>query len=634
MRKRILRIIILIAISIMSTTIVIDMYKIISSEKITKKIEYSLFKEHIANNKFSDVEISEKLNTQMKFFGNSLDNKNLTYITNVPNRDSIFSEVTSILDANNVNYTFTDKEESSFLGGLVMTLLPITIICILIYYMMSKSSGGSSGVFKMFKNKAILIKSDVKFNDIAGNEDTISEVKEIVDFLANPEKYKNIGGKIPKGVLMVGPPGTGKTLLAKAVAGESNVPFFGTSGSEFVEVFAGLGASRVRDMFKEARANAPCIIFIDEIDGIGKKRGGANMGGNDEREQTLNQLLIEMDGIIESGLPIIIMAATNRDELLDEALTRPGRFDRIVNVGLPDILSREKILGIHSRQIKTVENFDFKSIAKITVGFSGADLANLCNEAALIAGRKGSEAIEKIDFEEAIDKILMGVKQQGIQMEEKEKSLTAYHEAGHAIIGYLKHKELLHDPVHKVSIIPRGRSLGVTMYQPEKDRVSLNKAEIKAQITSLYGGRIAEEIMLGEDFITTGASNDLDRATNYAYNYVTKWGLSSLGPIYYATHQSHIDGRERLISTETQNNIEKEITELLLNCYNEGVAIIKENMDKLQLMHDALMEFETISAEDVVSIMRSNLIVKEEETLIEDNSSPEVATENDDKSLT
>lgn len=610
MQKTILKIILLINICLFSSIMIYDAYNLISSEKIIKKIDYSLFKENIANNKFSEVTISEKMNTQMSIFGTSKENKNLTYLTNVPNRDSIFSEITRILNANNVEYIFTDKEEPSFFSGLFMTLLPITIICILIYYMMSKSSGGSSGVFKMFKNKAILIKSNIKFKDIAGNEDTISEVKEIVDFLANPEKYKNIGGKIPKGVLMVGPPGTGKTLLAKAVAGESNVPFFGTSGSEFVEVFAGLGASRVRDMFKEARANAPCIIFIDEIDGIGKKRGGANMGGNDEREQTLNQLLIEMDGIIESGLPIIIMAATNRDELLDEALTRPGRFDRIVNVGLPDIISREKILGIHARGIKLVENFDFKSVAKITVGFSGADLANLCNEAALIAGRKGSESITKIDFEEAIDKILMGVKQQGIQMEEKEKSLTAYHEAGHAIIGYLKYKESLHDPVHKVSIIPRGRALGVTVYKPEKDKVSLNKAEIKAQITSLYGGRIAEEIILGEDFITTGASNDLDRATNYAYNYVTKWGLSSLGPIYYATHQSHIDGRERLISTETQNNIEKEITELLNNCYKEGVSIIKKHSEELKLMHDALMEFETINSEDVAAIMEGNYVLK------------------------
>lgn len=610
MQKTILKIILLISIFLFNSIIIYDMYNYISREETTKKIDYSLFKEHIANNKFSEVSISEKMNTQMNLFGTSKENKNLTYITNVPNRDSIFLEITQLLNSNNVEYTFTDKEEPSFFGGLIMTLLPITIICILIYYIMSKSSGRSSGVFEMFKNKAVLIKSDIKFKDIAGNEDTIAEVKEIVDFLANPEKYKNIGGKIPKGVLMVGPPGTGKTLLAKAVAGESNVPFFGTSGSEFVEVFSGLGASRVRDMFKEARVNAPCIIFIDEIDGIGKKRGGANMGGNDEREQTLNQLLIEMDGIIESGLPIIIMAATNRDELLDDALTRPGRFDRIVNVGLPDIISREKILGIHARGIKLVDNFDFKSVAKITVGFSGADLANLCNEAALIAGRKGSESITKVDFEEAIDKILMGVKQQGIQMEEKEKSLTAYHEAGHAIIGYLKYKEALHDPVHKVSIIPRGRALGVTVYKPEKDKVSLNKSEIKAQITSLYGGRIAEEIILGEDFITTGASNDLDRATNYAYNYVTKWGLSRLGPIYYATHQSHIDGRERLISTETQNNIEKEITELLNTCYEEGVSIIKAHSDKLKLMHDVLMELETINAEDVASIMEGTYSFK------------------------
>lgn len=581
-----------------------DIYKEITSNKTNKIIDYSLFKEHVLNDKISDVIIVEKLNSQMRFQAKSTDNKDLTYITLVPNRDSIFSETIKILESKNVKYNFDPKKESSVIGGFIMTLLPIAIICILIVYMMRKSGGGGSGgIFSMFKNKSVLIESNIKFDDIAGNEDTIAEVKEIVDFLSNPDKYKNIGGKIPKGVLMVGPPGTGKTLLAKAVAGESNVPFFGTSGSEFIEVFAGLGASRVRDLFKVARLNAPCIIFIDEIDGIGKKRSSANMSGSDEREQTLNQLLIEMDGIIESDLPIIIMAATNRDELLDEALTRPGRFDRIVNISLPDIISRERILSIHAREIKLVENFDFKSVAKITVGFSGADLANLCNEAALIAGRKGSESITKIDFEEAIDKILMGVKQQGIQMEEKDKSLTAYHEAGHAIIGYLKNKESLHDPVHKVSIIPRGVALGVTIYKPEKDRVSLNKSEIKAQITSLYGGRIAEEIVLGSDFITTGASNDLDRATNYAYNYVTRWGLSSLGPIYYSSHQTHIDGRERTVSADTQNNIEKEITDLLLNCYKDGVSIIKENIDKLELMHDALMEFETIGAEDISSIM-------------------------------
>lgn len=603
MKMNTLKIILLATLLFLIGNFFIGFFNVMMDEKVVKEVSYSEFKELVVENEFEEVTILEKMNTQMQLIGNLRDNKNVTYKTYLPNRDSIFSEVTLLMDKNNIKYFFTNKEEGSFLASLILSLLPIIIICTLLYYMMKKSPGAGGGVFKMFKHKATMVKSDIKFKDIAGNQETIIEVKEIVDFLAQPNKYKDVGGKIPKGVLMVGPPGTGKTLFAKAVAGEANVPFFSTSGSEFVEVFAGLGAGRVRDMFNDARANAPCIIFIDEIDAIGKKRSNNNMGGNDEREQTLNQLLVEMDGVIGSDLPIIIMAATNRQELLDSALTRPGRFDRIVNVGLPDVISREKILLIHSANIKLEPNFNFKAIAKSTVGFSGADLANLCNEAALIAGRKGAEHITKQDFEESIDKILMGVKQQGIQMDYKEKSLTAYHEAGHAIIGYLKNKEQLHDPVHKVSIIPRGRALGVTVYQPDKDRVSLNKSEIKANITSLYGGRIAEELIFGEDFITTGASNDLDRATQYAYNYVTQWGLSKLGPIYYNSHKSHIDGRERTVSSNTQDQIELEIKELLDSCYNSGLIIIKDNLDKLKLMHDALMEYETIDAKDVIAIM-------------------------------
>lgn len=603
MKINTLKIILLVGLLFMLGTFFVGFFNVMMDEKVVKEISYSRFKELVVEKEFEEVTILEKINTQMQLIGNLRDDNNITYKTYLPNRDSIFSEVTLLMNKNNIKYSFTNKEEGSFLANLILSLLPIIIICTLLYYMMKKSPGGGGGVFKMFKHKATMVKSDVKFKDIAGNQETIIEVKEIVDFLAQPNKYKDVGGKIPKGVLMVGPPGTGKTLFAKAVAGEANVPFFSTSGSEFVEVFAGLGAGRVRDMFNDARANAPCIIFIDEIDAIGKKRSNNNMGGNDEREQTLNQLLVEMDGVIGSDLPIIIMAATNRQELLDNALTRPGRFDRIVNVGLPDVISREKILLIHSANIKLEPNFNFKAIAKSTVGFSGADLANLCNEAALIAGRKGAEHITKQDFEESIDKILMGVKQQGIQMDYKEKSLTAYHEAGHAVIGYLKNKEQLHDPVHKVSIIPRGRALGVTVYQPDKDRVSLNKSEIKANITSLYGGRIAEALIFGDDFITTGASNDLDRATQYAYNYVTQWGLSKLGPIYYNSHKSHIDGRERTVSSNTQDQIELEIKELLDSCYNSGLLIIKENLDKLKLMHDALMEYETIDAKDVIAIM-------------------------------
>jgi cell division protease FtsH len=605
MKIKALKILLLVTLIALLGQLLVALFDQMMDEKIVKDISYSEFKELIVENEFEEVTILEKMNTQMQLVANLRNNNDVIYKTYLPNRDSIFSEVTLLMDQNNIKYLFTDKDEGSFIGNLLISLLPITIVCILLYYMMKKSggAGGGGGIFKMFKHKATMVKSNTKFTDIAGNQETIIEVKEIVDFLANPDKYKSLGAKIPKGVLMVGAPGTGKTLFAKAVAGEANVPFFNVAGSDFVEVFAGLGAGRVRDLFNDARSHAPCIIFIDEIDAVGKKRSSGNMGGNDEREQTLNQLLVEMDGIIGSDLPIIIMAATNRQEILDSALTRPGRFDRIVNIGLPDVLSREKILLIHSANIKVDPNFNFKKIAKSTVGFSGADLANLCNEAALMAGRKNAPFISKEYFEEAIDKILMGVKQQGIQMDEKEKSLTAYHESGHAIIGYLQHKQKLHDPVHKVSIIPRGRALGVTVYQPEKDRVSLNKSEIKANITSLYGGRIAEELIFGTDFVTTGASNDLDRATQYAYNYVTQWGLSELGPIYYNSHKIHIDGRERTIPTSTQEKVEAEITDILNTCYICGVELIKDNLDKLKIMHDALMEYETIDSEDVVAIM-------------------------------
>lgn len=620
--NRNIKLLLLILITGFSVNFLFNVFEMFTKEEqVVKEVTYTEFKDLVKSDKINNVVILEKMNTQMRFIGENINDKNVTYETNLTNRDSIFKEAIETFEKEDVKYTFTDKDEGSFIGSLILSLLPILIIATLIIYMMKKTPGaGGGGVFKMFKHKAQKMKSNIKFSDIAGNQETIMEVKEIVDFLAHPDKYKDVGGKIPKGVLMVGPPGTGKTLFAKAVAGEANVPFFSTSGSEFVEVFAGLGAGRVRDMFAEARANAPCIIFIDEIDAVAKKRSNGNFGGNDEREQTLNQLLVEMDGVIESELPIIIMAATNRHELLDSAITRPGRFDRIVNVGLPDVSAREKILIIHAAKIKLEKNFNFKAIAKSTVGFSGADLANLCNEAALIAGRKGATYIVKKDFEEAIDKILMGVKQQGVQMDEKEKSLTAYHEAGHAIIGYIQHKEKKHDPVHKVSIIPRGRALGVTVYQPEKDRVSISKEEIKAFIITLFGGRIAEEVIFGSDKVTTGASNDIDRATQFAYNYITQWGLSEkLGPIYYNSHQSHIDGRERLISQKTQEAIEEEIRELINYCYNEGLKLIQENMDKLQLMHDALMEYETIDAQEVEAIMNGTYILNKEENEILDS---------------
>jgi cell division protease FtsH len=574
-----------------------------TDKKEYKEITYTEFLNKIGSNDFQEITVIEKLNTQMKMMASPKNNKNIIYSTNLPNRDSIVSNTMDVVRSQGVEIKFTDKEEGSLVGSLILSLIPVLIIAGLLVWMMRSSKNGQGGLLKMFKHKAVMIQSNVKFADVAGNEETIIEVKEIVDFLANPDKYQKLGGTIPKGVLMVGPPGTGKTLLAKAVAGEANVPFYTAAGSDFVEVFSGLGAGRIRSMFEEAKANAPCIIFIDEIDALGKSRNN-NMSGNDEREQTLNQLLVEMDGVISSSAPIIIMGATNRADILDAALTRPGRFDRTVHVNLPDVISREKILRIHAKKITVDASVKLEMIAKSTVGFSGADLANLCNEAALIAGRRGDTSVQDSHFSEAIDKILMGVKQQGIQMDEKDKSLTAYHEAGHAIIGWLKHKEKLHDPVHKVSIIPRGRALGVTVYQPEKDRVSLDRGEIRSLISSLYGGRIAEELVFGSDKVTTGASNDIERATEYAYNYVTKWGMSEMGAIYYGKHERQYEGREILINDKIINDIQESVKTLLDECYKEAKDIVESNIDKLHLMHDALMEYETIDSELVDSIMK------------------------------
>lgn len=585
--------------------------------KSVEDMTFSRFQAELAQDKFKEAKIVEKLNTQMLFFMTPKENSETVYKVVIPNRDEFFTSLISELNTKKVTITFSEKEEPSFIGSLIMGLLPVALIILVMIWMASKSGkSGAGGIFAMFKHKATLVKSDKKFSDVAGNEETILEVQEIVDFLSNPEKYKELGAKIPKGVLMVGPPGTGKTLLAAAVAGEAGVPFMSVSGSDFVEVFSGLGAGRVRDLFKEARAQAPCIIFIDEIDAIGKSRNN-KMSMNDEREQTLNQLLVEMNGINDSGEPVIIIAATNRADTLDDALVRPGRFDRQVTVGLPDVSSREKILAIHCRNIKIGEGVSLSNIAKSTVYFSGADLANLCNEAALLAGREGCKEVLKKHFDEAIDKIMMGVKHQGIKMDTNEKSLTAYHEAGHAIIGYLKDEEEMHDPVHKVSIIPRGRALGVTVYQPEKDRVSLNKEEIKAQLCSLYGGRVAEKLIFGENKITTGASNDIERATQLAYNYVTRWGLNEeMGPIYYGKHEGYMEGKERLVSEKTLDNIEEAVRLLIDDCYNEAERILKANTDKLHLMHDTLMEHETIEADVVEGIMKGTYVLEKRAELV------------------
>ncbi|HAO86234.1 MAG TPA: ATP-dependent metalloprotease, partial [Gammaproteobacteria bacterium] len=443
------------------------------------------------------------------------------------------------------------------------------------------------------------------FDDVAGVDEAKEDVAELVDFLSNPGKFTKVGGKIPKGVLLVGPPGTGKTLLAKAIAGEADVPFFFISGSDFVEMFVGVGASRVRDMFEQAKKNAPCIIFIDEIDAVGRQRGAGMGGGHDEREQTLNQMLVEMDGF-EGNEGVIVIAATNRPDVLDPALLRPGRFDRQVTVGLPDINGRDAILKIHMRKLPIAKNVQSISIAKGTPGFSGADLANLCNEAALLAAGKDIELVGMQEFERAKDKIMMGAERKSMAMDESEKEMTAYHEAGHAIVGRLVPE---HDPVYKVSIIPRGRALGVTMFLPEKDSYSISRRKLNSQISSLFGGRIAEELMYGADAVTTGASNDIERATEIAHKMVKHWGMSdTLGPLAYGEDDGEVFlGRQvtkhKHISEDTFKVIDSEIRNIIDVNYKVAQKILEENKDILIEMTKALMEFETIDKEQIDDLM-------------------------------
>jgi cell division protease FtsH len=460
------------------------------------------------------------------------------------------------------------------------------------------------------KSKAKMLSEDqvkVTFADVAGVDEAKEDVKELVDFLREPDKFQRLGGRIPRGVLMVGQPGTGKTLLAKAIAGEAKVPFFSISGSDFVEMFVGVGASRVRDMFDQAKKQSPCIIFIDEIDAVGRHRGAGVGGGHDEREQTLNQLLVEMDGF-EGNDGVIVIAATNRPDVLDPALLRPGRFDRQVVVGLPDIRGREQILKVHMRKVPISDGVNESIIARATPGFSGADLANLVNEAALFAARSGKQRVTMEEFEKAKDKIMMGAERKSMVMSDKEKLNTAYHEAGHAIVGRLVPE---HDPVYKVSIIPRGRALGVTMFLPEEDRYSHSKQSILSKICSMYGGRIAEEMTLGADGVTTGASNDIQRATQMAQNMVRKWGLSErMGPLQYDDDQDELflgragsNGGGKMLSSETTRMIDEEIRKIIDTCYGRAKKILEDNRDKLEAMKDALIEYETIDAGQIDDIM-------------------------------
>jgi cell division protease FtsH len=478
---------------------------------------------------------------------------------------------------------------------------------------MRRMQGGMGGGAMNFgKSKARLIEEDkvkVTFGDVAGCDEAKEDVQEMVDFLKDPSKFQKLGGMIPRGALMVGPPGTGKTLLARAIAGEAKVPFFSISGSDFVEMFVGVGASRVRNMFEEAKKRAPCIIFIDEIDAVGRQRGAGLGGGHDEREQTLNQLLVEMDGF-SGNEGIIIIAATNRPDVLDKALLRPGRFDRQITVGLPDLRGRQQILKVHMKRVPLAQNVEPEWLARGTPGFSGADLANLVNEAALFAARKNKKQVEMEDFEKAKDKILMGVERKSAVMSEEEKLLTAYHEAGHAIVGRLVPD---HDPVYKVSIIPRGRALGITMFLPEKDQYSASKQKLESQISSLFGGRIAEDIIFGKEKVTTGAQNDIERATNLARSMVTRWGLSErLGPLTYAEEEGEVFlGRSvtqhKSVSEETAHLIDEEIRSVIDRNYDRSERLLRENLDKLHLMAEALMQYETIDRFQIDEIMEGRV---------------------------
>jgi cell division protease FtsH len=519
----------------------------------------------------------------------------------------------SLLDKKVVVEGSAPEQQSVWMQLLVASFPVILIVALFMFFMRQMQggaggAGGRGGPMTFGKSKARLLSEDqikTTFADVAGCDEAKQDVEEVVEFLRDPGKFQKLGGKIPRGILMVGPPGTGKTLLAKSIAGEAKVPFFSISGSDFVEMFVGVGASRVRDMFEQAKKQAPCIIFIDEIDAVGRHRGAGLGGGHDEREQTLNQLLVEMDGF-ETNDGIIVIAATNRPDVLDKALLRPGRFDRQVMVGLPDIRGREQILMVHMRKVPLGDNVNAALIARGTPGFSGADLANLVNEAALFAARENKNLVDMREFELAKDKIMMGAERKSMVMSEPERLNTAYHEAGHAIVGRVVPE---HDPVYKVSIIPRGRALGVTMFLPEEDKYSWSKRGIESKIASMFGGRIAEEITLGFDGVTTGASNDIQRATEMARSMVTKWGLSEkMGPLMYEEDEGEVFlGRSvtqhKNVSSQTAVDIDNEIRAIIDRCYGKAKEILLDNRDKLDMMAEALMQYETIDAAQIDAIM-------------------------------
>ena len=569
-----------------------------------QELSYSAFLDEVNNGSIDNVVIQESSGAT-RINGRTVDGQSFSVVA--PRDDGLIKD---LID-NDVAFEAKEPESRSVLVDILISLLPVLVLVGLwIYFMrqMQGGMGGRGGAMSFGKSRAKLQGEDqvkVTFEDVAGCEEAKDEVSELVDFLRNPAKFQRLGGHIPKGILMVGSPGTGKTLLARAIAGEAKVPFFSISGSDFVEMFVGVGASRVRDMFETAKKHAPCIIFIDEIDAVGRHRGAGLGGGHDEREQTLNQLLVEMDGF-EGNEGIILIAATNRPDVLDPALLRPGRFDRQVVVPLPDLSGREQILKVHMRKVPVEDHIDARVIARGTPGFSGADLANLVNEAALFAARQDSKTVRQIHFDQAKDKIMMGAERKSMVMSEEDKKLTAYHEAGHAIVGRIVPE---HDPVYKVTIIPRGRALGVTMFLPEQDKYSMTRQQLTSQLASLFGGRVAEELIYGKENVTTGASNDIERASSIARNMVTKWGLSeTMGPLSYDEDEDEVFlGRQvtqhKHVSDETHRQLDKEVRRIIDDAYETTKRILNENRDKLELMTEALMRYETIDVKQIDQIM-------------------------------
>ena len=573
-----------------------------TTQQQTVEVGYSDFLDDVEAGNVHEVVIDTKI-----ISGTYKDGQRQFWTSNPETENT---ELIEVLRNNNVKIKGAPPERKSLLMELFLSSFPILLLIGVWVYFMRQMQGGAGGrgAMSFGKSRARLLSEDqvgVTFSDVAGIEEAKEEVSEIVDFLRDPSKFQRLGGKLPKGVLMVGAPGTGKTLLARAIAGEAKVPFFAISGSDFVEMFVGVGASRVRDMFEQAKKTAPCIIFIDEIDAVGRHRGAGLGGGHDEREQTLNQLLVEMDGF-EGNEGVIVLAATNRPDVLDPALLRPGRFDRRVEIPLPDVRGREQILKVHMRKVPIDDDVRPKIIARGTPGFSGADLANLINEAALIAARTNHRTVDMEQFEKAKDKIMMGAGRRSMVMSEEERKLTAYHESGHAIVGLSVPD---HDPVYKVTIIPRGRALGVTVFLPEEDRYSFSKRRLESQISSLFGGRIAEAMIFGKDAVTTGAANDIERATALARNMVTKWGLSDrLGPLTYSEEEGEVFlGRSvtqhKQVSDVTAHVIDEEVRKIIDRNYNRAKALLAENKDKLENMAQALMKYETIDHSQIVDIM-------------------------------